>query len=156
MVRVQPEPVVKAAATGPEKEVVDFINTFSERTATLTRDGRPKDAATLARDQEAMANMLSDDYVFINPNGQALNKVQMLREIKNSLSFRGFSQLDHTIKIHENTAILTGTFGMKGVLNGRATTGRFQGVQTLVKQPSGQWIALFGAVTKVAAPATAK
>src|SRR5215467_819671 len=156
MVRVQPPPIVSAAAapaTGAEKEVLDFINTFGEVTSTQTREGKAKDTAALTRDQAAAARMLSDDYVFVNTSGQALSKQVMLRETHNQLSFRGFSDLGHDIKIHGNVAILTGTFSMTGVLNGKRITGRFRGTQILVKESAG-WVAVAGSVAKL--PATAK
>jgi len=120
--------------------------------------------ATNARDAAALGDLLSDDFVFTGPTGKAQNKQQLIN-LAMTVGYESFpyrcdgddkEEDCYTISVSvdpnrpgRKTAVVMGRSTVTGTVNGKDITAHYQGMQMLVRQTSGKWIAVAGTMTQV-------
>jgi len=99
------------------------------------------------KDLKTLQSVLDDGFVRVNANGDMENKTEFLAYI-DAVDALKSSAAEMTVKVHGDTAIVTGTFQSSGILHGKLFLYRGRFIDTWILK-EGQWLA----VASVAAPA---
>src|SRR5712691_11365981 len=89
------------------------------------------DQAEQNKDATALANLLSDNLVYVDYDGSLSNKQQFLASVKStSISSEQINNEGVTVRLYNNVAVSTGIYRDKGVENGKPfqRRGRFTNV----------------------------
>ncbi len=97
------------------------------------------------RDTKMLTAVLDDAFVYVNPDGKVLTKPEVLAYIATTGSLQ-FTAEDMTVKLHGETAIVTGIYRMKGVENGKPFMRQGRFVDTWLDR-NGQWVAIASLMT---------
>jgi ketosteroid isomerase-like protein len=66
--------------------------------------------ALKSRDWNELAEIYSDDYMLVRPDGSVLSKEEVLKDLRvGGLEFKGIEVADVKVRIHGDNAILTAT-----------------------------------------------
>jgi ketosteroid isomerase-like protein len=95
--------------------------------------------AFLRHDIPTLEKIWADDYVFVNPSGEVLTKVQRLANLKSGqTSLESINEEEKpTVRVYENSAVATRRVTIKGQYSGQPTTGEYRSIHVWVKGPSG-------------------
>jgi ketosteroid isomerase-like protein len=117
-------------------------------------------AAGLRKDVDAVSATTAEDYLQIDTDGRVLNKPATLERIKSSYAQLVANPVDDVeVRVHGDTAILTGRARPEGVLDGKAFKDAVRYTRIYVKR-DGRWQVVLFQQTRVAegsvasAPAT--
>ena len=102
--------------------------------------------AFVEADVSALESLLSDDYIHVNGSGSVLNKQQWLEYIKSRkaelesgrLKIESYENDDLMIRIHGESAVVTGRNVAKGKRGGQTFTTRLRFTHLWIKE-GGQW-----------------
>jgi ketosteroid isomerase-like protein len=95
--------------------------------------------AGVRKDVEAIAAVTADDYFQIDWNGQILNKAATLARIKSSeIRLQSNFLQDIDVRIHGDTAIVSGLATRKGSMNGEDVSGAVRYSRVYVNR-DGRW-----------------
>ena len=84
--------------------------------------------------------MTSDDYTFITLRGEMRTKTDILKGFASgSFHYESREISDLTVRIYQNTAIVTGRSVQKGMENGKDYSGDYRFTRVYVKQ-DGRWL----------------
>jgi ketosteroid isomerase-like protein len=126
-----------SAQAGSEQEVLQAQKDYAEA---LTR----KDAAALDR-------VWSDDYVFINGNGEEVSKAQRMQNMKSgATSVDEVRESGTEARVYGNFAVLNGDVELKAKYSGKESSGRYKHTSVWRKQ-NGRWQMLTNQITRIAA-----
>jgi ketosteroid isomerase-like protein len=101
--------------------------------------------AYIAKDPKALARILDDAFVCVGSEGKLLTKGDILADVKASNTLQLLTE-SMVVHLHDDTAIVTGTFRTTGVERGKPFTRRERFVDTWLYR-NGQWISLSSMVT---------
>ena len=102
---------------------------------TLIRLDRELSDAAVRKDRTVFERTALDRYVFVNPGGG----IQERGESPDGPNFESFQSEDVVVRVHGDTAILTGRAMVKGKLaDGTDISGKYSYMRVFVKQ-KGQW-----------------
>ncbi len=74
--------------------------------------------AELAADRAQLDSMVADEYIFVDPFGKVYDKEGMLGQVTTSnVLFDDYKTLEEKLQVFKTTAVSTGVFSMKGVIN---------------------------------------
>src|SRR5712691_4132505 len=77
-------------------------------------------AAVVKADVATLEGLTSDDYIFINANGQVSNKAETMNNIKTGVIKLTSNEVsDMTVRVYGDTAVVTGKSTAKGTIGGR-------------------------------------
>jgi ketosteroid isomerase-like protein len=112
-----------------------------------------RDLATayLNSDADGIAQGVMEDYTLTNSMGKITTRADDIGEArKNDPKYEIFENYDMKVRLHGDTAVVTGKTHTKGVSGGKPFDFQFQFTDTLVKD-GGRWRLLAGHVSKLPA-----
>ena len=112
-----------------------------------------RDLATayLKSDADGIAQGVMEDYTLTNSMGKITTRADDIDEArKNDPKYEIFENYDMKVRLHGDTAVVTGKTHTKGVSGGKPFDFQFQFTDTLVKD-GGRWRLLAGHVSKLPA-----
>jgi ketosteroid isomerase-like protein len=105
--------------------------------------------AYLRSDADAIARGVMEDYTLTNSTGKITTRASDIEEAKkNDPKYEVFENYDMKVRVHGDTAIVTGRTHTKGISGGKPFDSEFQFTDTFVKD-GGRWRLLAGHVSKV-------
>ena len=127
--------VFAQAADGVEKQILSLEQKWAQ--------------AQKASDANAIAPLLSDNFVIIFPDGRVMNKAQALDDIKKS-KMESVEATDMKVTVSGDTAIVVGTWKGKGIGgDGKPEDETERFVDTWHKSANGQWQCLASGNAKI-------
>jgi len=125
-----------------------FAQGTDEENAVLQTE-RELCAAYLKGDADAIAQGVMEDYTLTNSTGKITMRADDINEAKkNDPKYEVFENYDMKVRVHGDTAIVTGRTHTKGISGGKAFDSQFQFTDTFVKD-GGRWRLLAGHVSKL-------
>ncbi len=103
--------------------------------------------AYLNKDAKALARILDDAFVNVDSDGKLQTKAELLAEVKTSTALQFLTE-SMVVRLHGNTAIVTGVFLIKGVERGKPYAQRERFVDTWICK-AGQWVSIAGLITRI-------
>lgn len=98
-------------------------------------------------DLAALDRFMADEYILTDPLGNVRNKAESLAAIKTSqVHFESTTSDDVNVRIHGDTAVVTGRSTFKGRYKGWPLAGRYQYTDVLVNR-GGSWLAVGSHIT---------
>jgi ketosteroid isomerase-like protein len=105
--------------------------------------------AYLRSDADAIARGVMEDYTLTNSTGKITTRANDIEEAKkNDPKYEVFENYDMKVRVHGDTAIVTGRTHTKGISGGKPFDSEFQFTDTFVKD-GGRWRLLAGHVSKL-------
>ncbi len=105
--------------------------------------------AYLKGDADAIAQGVMEDYTLTNSTGKITTRADDIEDAKkNDPKYELFENLDMKVRVHGDTAIVTGRTHAKGISGGKPFDSRFQFTDTFVKE-GGRWRLYAGHVSKL-------
>jgi len=101
--------------------------------------------AYTVKDPRALARMLDDAFVCVASDGKLLTKAEVMADVKASTALQILTE-SMVVRLHGDTAIVTGTFRTKGLERGKPYARRERFVDTWLYR-NGQWVSLTTMVT---------
>ena len=109
-------------------------------------------AAAVKGDAATLEKQTSDDYTFINMNGQMSDKSQMVNAFKTGQTKLTSDDVsDMKVRVYGNTAVITGKADVKGTLGGKDADGQIMFTRVYVKK-GGNWQSVAFQQTRVSNP----
>src|SRR3954469_18868705 len=101
--------------------------------------------ACAAKDLKTLDQLLDDAFVYVDQEGQLQKKADLLLYVQNADSLR-FLTRDMIVRVHGDTAIVTGLFQLKAIVHGKpfVVNGRF--VDTWLNK-SNHWVVIASLTT---------
>lgn len=111
-------------------------------------------AAEENKDIPYLAKIFADDFFALNPQGQLLDKAQMLENMKRAdRTFKVLNPRETHVHFYGNVAILSEHVTVEGEDKGRAFGGEFRFVRVFVKQ-HGMWQVVLAQGARIPSPST--
>ena len=127
-----------------------FAQERDEANAVLQAE-RDLATAYLKSDADGIAEGVMEDYTLTNSMGKITTRADDIGEArKNDPKYEIFENYDMKVRLHGDTAAVTGKTHTKGVSGGKPFDFQFQFTDTFVKD-SGRWRLLAGHVSKLPA-----
>jgi ketosteroid isomerase-like protein len=127
-----------------------FAQQSDEGNAVLQTE-RDLAAAYLKSDADGIAQGVMEDYTLTNSTGKITTRADDIAEAKkNDPKYEIFENYDMKVRVHGDTAVVTGKTHTKGVSGGKLFDFQFQFTDTFVKD-GGRWRLLAGHVSKLPA-----
>ncbi len=102
-------------------------------------------------DADAIAQGVMEDYTLTNSMGKVTTRADDIAEAKkNDPKYEIFENYDMKVRVHGDTAVVTGKTHTKGISGGKPFDAQFQFTDTFVKD-GGRWRLLAGHVSKLPA-----
>jgi ketosteroid isomerase-like protein len=101
------------------------------------------------RDPSFVQRIASDDFTFIGPDGDMVNKIDYVKSITGDTVFTGFKIDDLKIRTYGDAAVVIGLATITAKTKGEDESGQYSFTDVFVKQ-KGEWKAVSGQVTPVA------
>jgi len=109
-------------------------------------------AAVVRGDVAALEKLTTDDYTFINRNGQLAGKAQTMSALKSGdIKITANEVSDLNVRVYGNTAVVTGRTDTKGTMAGRDISGPLLFTRVYVKK-DGRWQSVAFQQTPVVSP----
>src|SRR6266540_531479 len=148
--------VVIAAALGvatltaaPARAQMGAASGVEEQIKKMERD---RAAAVVKADVATLEGLISDDYTFINANGQVSNKAETIENIKTGkIKLTANEVSDMNVRVYGDTAVVTGKSTAKGSINGIELKGPLMFTRVYVKK-NGKWQSVAFQQTRIVAP----
>ena len=126
----------------------------SEEANTVLQTERDLAAAYQRSDADAIAQGVMEDYTLTNSLGTVTTRADDIAEAKkNDPKYEIFENYDMKVRLHGDTAVVTGKTHTKGVSSGKPFDFQFQFTDTFVKDGR-RWRLLAGHVSKLPAKAS--
>ena len=95
--------------------------------------------ALMQRDLDALGQIWTDDYTFINGTGEMVTKAERLENLKSGATALPGLDPDPEMKVRldGNTAVATSLITIKGKYSGKETNGKFRSMMVWTKQGDG-------------------
>lgn len=108
--------------------------------------------AVAANDAEAIARFVADDWVIVDADGSAIERSRFLGVIESgALTHESMESTAVEVRVHGDTAVVTGITTSKGQFMGEAFTTRERATDVLARV-NGRWLCVFSQLTRVASP----
>ena len=106
--------------------------------------------AIVRNDADAIANLLADDWVIVDPDGGVIDKARFLAVIRSGvLTHQMMESEDWRVRVYGNLAVVTGLTTTKGEFMGQAFTSNERATDIFVKQAD-RWQCVFTQLTRFA------
>jgi ketosteroid isomerase-like protein len=112
--------------------------------------------AVRSGDTATLEKLLADDYVFVDPNGQTLNKAQEIARYRSGeVKFTSFATSDKKVIVYIGGAIVTGQATVKGKHKKEDISGNYRFVDVIEKRKAA-WQPVYSQITRVETEADRK
>ena len=101
------------------------------------------------RDTAFLQRIAADDFAFVGPDGNMVNKADYMKSITGDTVFTGFKVDDLKIRTYGDAAVVIGLATITAKTKGEDESGQYSFTDVFVKQ-KGEWKAVSGQVTPVA------
>ena len=101
------------------------------------------------RDSSFVQRIAADDFTFIGPDGNRVNKADYVKSMTGDTVFTGFKIDDLKIRTYGDAAVVIGLATIAAKTKGEDESGQYSFTDVFVKQ-KGEWKAVSGQVTPVA------
>jgi len=123
----------------------------TDQTNAVLQTERELCTAYLKGDTDAIARGVMEDYTLTNSTGKITTRADDIAEAKkNDPKYEVFENHDMKVRVHGDTAVVTGRTHTKGISDGKSFDSEFQFTDTFVKD-GGHWRLLAGHVSKLPA-----
>jgi ketosteroid isomerase-like protein len=107
--------------------------------------------AVVSNDAAAVGRLLADDWIIVGPDGRIIDKSRFLEVIRSgALSHEKMEAEDMSVRIYDNTAIVTALTTSKGEFMGQKFTSLERATDIFVKQ-NDRWQCVFTQLTRFTA-----
>lgn len=96
--------------------------------------------ATQLKDLKMLNEILDENYVVVDQDGLLMNKAQVLAYVQKATSMQYLTS-EMTVRLHGNTAVVTGVYRVNGVVAGRRIEQSIRFVDTWVEK-EGKWVTI--------------
>jgi len=103
--------------------------------------------AYVLKEPKALEKILDDAFVNVESDGKVITKADVLAEVRTSAVLQVLTE-SMVVRLHGDTAIVTGVVLIKGVERGKPFAQRRRFVDTWLYK-NGQWVTIAGLVTPV-------
>jgi len=103
--------------------------------------------AFVLKDSKALEKILDDAFVNVESDGKVITKADVLAEIRASAVLQVVTE-SMLVRVHGDTAIVTGVVLIKGVERGKPFAQRERFVDTWIYK-NGQWVTIAGLITPI-------
>ncbi len=104
--------------------------------------------ASETKDTKSVNNLLDDNFVYVDVSGKMMNKAEVLRDITESGVLQVLTK-SMMARLHGNTAVITGTFRMEGIIAGKPLRQQGRFVDTWLFR-RGVWVCVASQATGIA------
>jgi len=119
-----------------EEELLTFEREFSQ--------------AVAGNDVAAIGRFVTEDWVIVDADGRVIDRSRFLNVIgSGALSHESMESTDVEVRLHGDTAIVTGITTSKGQFMGLGFTARERATDVLARL-NGRWLCVFSQLTRVA------
>ncbi len=123
----------------------------TDQTNAVLQTERELCTAYLKSDANAIARGVMEDYTLTNSTGKITTRSEDIEEAKrNDPKYEMFENHDMKVRVHGDTAVVTGQTHTEGISGGKSFDSEFQFTDTFVKD-GGHWRLLAGHVSKLPA-----
>ena len=106
--------------------------------------------AVAANDAAAIGQFVADDWVIVDADGGVIDRSRFLNVIESgALSHESMESADFEVRLHGDTAVVTGITTSKGQFMGEAFATRERATDVLARL-DGRWLCVFSQLTRVA------
>jgi ketosteroid isomerase-like protein len=105
--------------------------------------------AYVKRDSAVVQRIVADDFAFIGPDGNMVNKAEYVKSISGDTVFTVFKLDDLKVRVYGDAAVVNGLATITAKTKGEDESGKYSFTDVFVKQ-KGEWKAVSGHVTPVA------
>jgi ketosteroid isomerase-like protein len=106
--------------------------------------------AVAGNDVVAIGRFVADDWVIIDADGGVIDRSRCLSVIESgALSHESMESTDVEVRVHGDTAVVTGITSSKGLFMGHGFNTRERATDVLVRL-NGRWLCVFSQLTQVA------
>ena len=103
--------------------------------------------AYVLKDPKALEKILDDRFINVESDGKVITKAEVLAEVTKSSVLQVLTE-SMVVRLHGDTAIVTGVVVIKGVERGKPFSQRERFMDTWLYK-NGQWVTIAGLVTPV-------
>jgi ketosteroid isomerase-like protein len=106
--------------------------------------------AVAGNDVAAIGRFVADDWVIVDADGRVIDRSRFLNVIESgALSHESMESNDVEVRLHGDTAVVTGITTSKGQFMGQGFTTRERATDVLARL-NGRWLCVFSQLTRVA------
>jgi ketosteroid isomerase-like protein len=106
--------------------------------------------AVAANDAAAIGRFVADDWVIVDADGRVIDRARFLNVIESgALSHELMESTDVEVRLHGDTAVVTGITTSKGQFMGQGFATRERATDVLARL-DGRWLCVFSQLTRVA------
>ena len=106
--------------------------------------------AVVSNDPAAIGRFVADDWVIVDADGRVIGRSRFLSAIESgALSHESMESTDVEVRLHGDTAVVTGITTSKGQFMGQGFTTRERATDVLARL-DGRWLCVFSQLTRVA------
>jgi ketosteroid isomerase-like protein len=96
--------------------------------------------ASESKDLRGLDNLLDERFLYVDLNGRLMKKAEVLKDVQDS-GVHQVVTLSMVVRLHGDTAIVTGLFQMKATEHGKTLLQKGRFVDTWLRK-DGQWVAI--------------
>jgi len=106
--------------------------------------------AVAANDAAAIGRFVADDWVIVDADGSVIEKARFISVIESgALTHESMESTDVEVRVHGDTAVVTGITTSKGQFRGQGFTTQERATDVLARL-NGRWLCVFSQLTRVA------
>ena len=106
--------------------------------------------AVVNNDPAAIGRFVADDWVIVDADGHVIDRSRFLSVIESgALTHESMESIDVEVRIHGDTAVVTGITTSKGQFMGEGFATRERATDVLARL-NGRWLCVFSQLTRVA------
>ena len=106
--------------------------------------------AVAANDVAAIRRFVADDWVIVDADGKVIDRSRFLNVIESgALSHESMESTNVEVRLHGDTAVVTGVTTSKGQFMGQGFTTQERATDVLARL-NGRWLCVFSQLTRVA------
>jgi ketosteroid isomerase-like protein len=106
--------------------------------------------AVAANDAAAIGRFIADDWVIVDADGSVIDRPRFISVIESgALTHESMESTDVEVRVHGDTAVVTGITTSKGQFMGQGFTTRERATDVLARL-NGRWLCVFSQLTRVA------
>jgi ketosteroid isomerase-like protein len=108
--------------------------------------------AVAANDAAAIKRFVADDWVIVDADGRVVDRSRFISVIESgALTHESMETTDVEVRVHGDTAVVTGITTSKGQFMGQGFTTRERATDVLARL-NGRWLCVFSQLTRDASP----
>jgi ketosteroid isomerase-like protein len=105
--------------------------------------------AVVANDAAAIGRFVADDWVIVDADGTVIDRARFIGVVESgALTHESMESTDLEVRVHGDTAVVTGITTSKGQFRGRSFTTRERATDVLARL-NGRWLCVFSQLTRV-------